>query len=105
MGIEVLMIELVAVVAGSLLTVTVGAVGAYFSWRAKGYAADANDAVNHRHDRGTPRLYDVVLNIDRRVDDIIEWKDQHRETHSRLNRTLSDLDSRLQNIDERDQHS
>ena len=47
---------------------------AVWAAKAKREASQANDAVNHRHAVGTPRLYDLALRNDERTDELIEWK-------------------------------
>ena len=56
------------------LTLLCCALAAIWSKNAKKEAAQANDAVNHRHVDGTPRLYDLALRNDERTDELIEWK-------------------------------
>ena len=50
------------------------AASAIYSFLSHRNAKQANDAVNHRHVTGTPRLYDLALRNDERVDEIVEWK-------------------------------
>jgi hypothetical protein len=37
-------------------------------------STQANDAVNHRHVTGTPRLYDLALENRERAKELIDWK-------------------------------
>ena len=52
------------------LSALISAFGAFFAALAhrqakesRRHAAEANDAVNHSRERGTPRLFDVVLEV------------------------------------------
>jgi len=67
------MIELFTeVVAGFTLLGSI--LAAYWAQHAKREATAANDAVNHRHESGTPRLYDLAVRNDERTKELIEWK-------------------------------
>lgn len=52
----------------------VSALGAYYAFLAKRHASEVSDAVNHRHQTGTPRLYDLALENHAKVDELVEWK-------------------------------
>ena len=41
----------------------ISACAVFYARKAHGQACEANDAVNHTHKTGTPRLYDMVLDI------------------------------------------
>jgi hypothetical protein len=56
------------------LTLLVVTMSAIFAKRASMQAAEANDAVNHRHADGSPRLYDLAIRNDQRLDELLEWK-------------------------------
>ena len=56
---------------GAYIGIAASAVYSFLSHR---NAKQANDAVNHRHRTGTPRLYDLMIRTDERVDELIEWK-------------------------------
>ncbi len=53
-------------------------VAAWFSFRANKNAKESNDAVNHRHLGGTPRLYDLIL-------DLKAWADRWDTLPSHIN--------------------
>ncbi len=56
------------------VTLLVATMAATWARGAKKESAQANDAVNHRHATGTPRLYDLALRNDERTDELIAWK-------------------------------
>lgn len=50
------------------------AVAAWQAFRANVNSKQVNDAVNHSHETGTPRLYDLVIRNDLRVGELLDWK-------------------------------
>ena len=57
-----------------IITAVCASLAAGFSVKANKNARAANDAVNHRHLSGTPRLYDLVLRNATAIDELIEWR-------------------------------
>ena len=59
------------VIVGGITAIGSG-VSAYIAYLAKKHAQETNDAVNHRHQNGTPRVYDMLLDVFNHVGDIRE---------------------------------
>lgn len=54
---------------------------AFWSFMSHRQSRQVNDSVNHRHETGTPRIYDLMISVNKtterteaRVDELIEWK-------------------------------
>lgn len=59
-----------------IIVSTLGLIGtlgvAYFAHGARKAAREANDAVNHRHRTGTPRIYDIAISNQKAIEGIHE---------------------------------
>lgn len=90
---------------GGIVVSLIGMVGsvaaAWLSFHAKRQAAQANDAVNHRHPE-SPRLYDSVLSTERDVRELLRWRDQHERRWGTLDESINNaqrLSDKLHGID------
>lgn len=73
----VAVITLLTVIMGGILHM----VSLYLQYHSKQQISQVNDAVNHRHRTGTPRMYDIILEnsmmakrLEDKTDEIINWK-------------------------------
>ena len=56
------------------VTALIAGLGALLAALAKKHAKQANDAVNRRHVTGTPRIYDMVLDLHTQAAELVQWK-------------------------------
>ena len=56
------------------ITGLIAGLGALLAALAKKHAKQANDAVNRRHLTGTPRIYDMVLDLHQKGEELLRWK-------------------------------
>ena len=80
-----------ATIIVAAITIVPATIAAITGWSARRHAMEANDAVNHRHKTGTPRLYDLVLKNDKQMDELSAWKEDHIVEHKILNQTLASI--------------
>lgn len=64
------MLEHIAIIVGAVAAT----IAAIVSNQGRKHASETNDAVNHRHRTGTPRLYDMVLQNSVDTREVVEWK-------------------------------
>ena len=69
--------ENIIISALTIVPASIGAIAAVMSAR---HSKQANDAVNHRHITGTPRLYDLALENHQKVDELVGWKRGYDES-------------------------
>ena len=62
---------------GSSVAMILSAQGKKHAKEASVQSAEANDAVNHRHRHGTPRLYDLALENRDRTKELLAWKQSY----------------------------
>lgn len=56
---------------------TIGVVvGGYFAMRAASFGKRTNDAVNHTHKNDEPRIYDIAIQNQEQLKEIISWKER-----------------------------
>lgn len=67
---------------------TIGVVfGGYFAMRAASFGKKTNDAVNHTHQNDEPRIYDIAINNQQQLKEIISWKKRIHEKLERIERS------------------
>lgn len=94
--------EVTVAVVGLVSAVVLAIIGLLTKQHAKAAqkaAEESSDAVNHRHLTGTPRLYDVMLDVSQKVDYLMRW----REEWQGLPASISDGDglaNKLAKLDE-----
>ena len=83
---EQFLVMLGTVIAGLVTTIGV-IVASYFSFLAHRQAKEANDAVNHRHEGGHPRLFDMVVEsranqavLMSKQNELLEWKRSYTDS-------------------------
>lgn len=115
--------------ATEIVVSTLGLIGtlgvAYFAHGARKAAREANDAVNHRHRTGTPRIYDIAIanqkaiesihekldvaftkmeRVDDRVHELTEWKRSYDasplNTGDGVRRWLESNERRIDSLEE-----
>lgn len=84
-----------AAIAGVASTIS-----AFFAFKANKNAKESNDAVNHRHLQGTPRLYDIVLELQGWMQ---QWRDLplHLNNGHKLGEKIDDLQVQISILDRR----
>ena len=68
---------IVAAVVGAI-AIVIAAVARAEARALRRVSNEVSDAVNHRHLTGTPRLYDLVLKLDEKVDELTAWREKWR---------------------------
>jgi hypothetical protein len=79
--------ELAVATIGLISAVVLAVIGLLTKQHAKAAqkaAEDSSDAVNHRHLNGTPRLYDIVLDVSQKVDYLMRWREEWQSLPSNI---------------------
>jgi len=66
---------------------------AWLGYLGQKHAKQVNDAVNHRHKRGTgsPKLYDLALENSKRISGLVDWKAETTVKLDRIQNTVAEI--------------